>query len=320
VAYGAAQGLEDNKSTSGVLKNAAVSGALGGVLSAGLQGGSEVLKTITSRKVTSGLYDRAIGATKSQQEKISPGASMLDAGEIGTKRNLLARREAEVNQINGQIEQILMKKGRFQTTEPIISEIKTQIRKKYGLNFKSKQIDQIIENMQIGGLFDNPTLHSTQLNQMKKNLGNAIGEISWRKDVPSESKEMLKIAYGVLAEAVKSNDARLINLFGKESQAIAARGALSGALKRSNLFSNTIEALGSLAFGGAAGGLSAKGVAAAAASFAGVNAAQSTPVRTATAVGLDRLGKVIKKTGNVQKAAQTVGRIIRVNAVKKAGR
>lgn len=326
VAYGAGQGLTDNKDLSGIAKNAVVSGLAGGVISGGLKSASELSKLVTNRKITSSIYDSAIGNTKKMVQSGRTGTGqLLDEGVIGSKRGILAREEKVINTINNEIESILPRSGSFHKTDQLINEIRDNLQTAYGLTLSDEQISKVIKGLPIEALRNKGSIDTYTLNQLRKQIDSKyLGNAAWLRGALEKQPEKitaLKAAANVLRDTVQATDDRLPAKFARYSEAISNTTALDASLSSPHIATNMLEIVaGTMAGAGFGGGNLMKSLATAFATFGALKVATSAPVRTGLAVGLDKAGQKLANPGNVQKVVRPITKIITRNTTNKLGR
>jgi hypothetical protein len=329
-AQGAAQGATDDKSGTDMAKQAGVNSVLGGVLGGTIQGAGELFKYLTSPEVSESLYNKAIGIDKKTQlADRSPAASMIEQGKVGSKSGLAADAQKTIDATNGQINDILTNQSGTSTaskaieTKPLVDQMRAKLTAQYGDTLGADGVSKLMEDLPIAKLHVNDTLTPAELNSLRQKIDtDFVGNGKWLNVNQDPVKiSAFKTAANVLRQTVQSQDERLPGLFDQMSDSITARNALDAELAKPHALTSMLELLGAIGAGGTAishGVSPLEAVGTGAAAYAAEKAAKSTPVQTAAAVGLDRLGKAAVDNGTAVQAAKAVGRIATRRATAKA--
>ncbi len=313
-AQGVTQGMNDNKSAADIATQAGTTSLLSGILSGGIQGGTELAKYLTSPAVSETLYNRAIGVDKKTAlADRSPAASMIEQGKFGTAQSLANDAQSTIDATNKQISQIVASDTTKHDSAALIEQIRTQLTKQYGDTLGPEGVQQLMDALPVAKLKNNPELTTAELNSLRQKIdSDFIGNGKWLSINQDPVKiSAYKTAANVLRQTVQGQDERLPGLYDTLSNAITARNSLNNEMAKPHALTHMLEMMTAIGGGGAelAQGHPA-GAAAALGGAALFHAGNSTLGQTAAAVGLDKAHQALENPGLINKAGQTVGRIL----------
>lgn len=300
-AFGRGAGVEE------ITKQAATSGAIGTGFGVAGQAISELATYLTSSAVTEGIYNKALGLPKKVVEQgKSPSKMLLEKGISGSKKSILARSQEIANSSETKIQKILESTGPGNfVSSNIQSEIRNQLRSKFANTLSDSEIDTIVEKLPLNILKKKYSVSPAELNKLRREIdNNFLGNAKWLNESTAEKTVALKTATNVMREMVQGVDKRLPGIFNEYSKAITGVRSLRSELAKPHILSNLLEILTSLTVGGATGGLTPEGLRNALVTFAGINAAQSAPVKTGIAKTLFKAGQASK--GVIPQTAKTL--------------
>ena len=128
----------------------------------------------------------------------------------------------------------------------------------------------------------------------------------------------LKAAYEAMSDVIKTRFPDTVPLYAREAEAITARNMLNKKLASSHLLINSIEALAGVGVGLNSDGDFKTRLQNGFGTFLGLKALESTPARTALAVGVDKVGKQLLKPGRIAQGAKAIGKLLQRNTTAQA--
>jgi len=289
---GFGKGLEENKPILGALKEGAITGAVSGAVGAGLQGGSELIKSIAD-KFPKRIMDSVLKQSKAQNlagKNVSEYA--LQKSKIGTVDSLISGSQETINKLNTNIDNQLgmsASKGIKINSNVLFDNIATQINKEGG-DITSVEVQKIVDNLapQVKGLLKKEVLTVKEANNLRKLLDKTLGDRGFLVQQLPFNKEVLMDFANGLRNKVQTYVPQTAPLFNEMSKEITFRNALLN--RASSVAKNQILSLTDLLAGvvGSPGGLPG-----ALGAIAVKKTLTSTPFLTGSAVLINQLNTKI---------------------------
>lgn len=314
-ALGATQGLSDNKSLGESLKQGLVTGTIGSILGGGAQGVSELVRGLTAPQLTQKIYDTGIGVSKKvAQSGRSPSTQLIKDGVVGTAKTIYDRAQNTIDDVSPKINSILQKSTKTVSADKVFSSLAEGLNKSVGNtgegSIGAAEMKQIIQSSipQVRTLMDKAQLTLSETNQLRQIMDHTLGDRAFNGATLPFKKDALYDASNSLRSLVQTLAPETKDLFKQYSTSIGTIKALNNELSKPHVMRHMISLLS------AAGG-GPLGVAAGAVN----EGARTTVAKTATAVGLDKVRRVLESAdGNLKfQLLKKLGGMGVLNTIKK---
>ena len=243
---GFGKGIEEKKSVLEAGKQAALTGAISGVIGVGIGGVAELAKYMTSSGVQESIVNRTLGIKAKVIEKgKSPAARILSEQGIASKKSLLDKSETIITNTEKELQQILKNNTKPIQSSNVLNQVELKLKESYRLALSDQEITAIVEKLPLNELKKNPQISLKVLNDLRRVIDNQyIGNSKWLGISTAENITALKVASNVMRSIVKGENPQTSPLFAKMADYITTRNSLNVNLAKPHIMTMLLEGIG----------------------------------------------------------------------------